>query len=326
MQRESDKRHVYKKVIKPVIERQRRARINSSLEQLRTLLKESSDETAASLWSRMDKAHILEMTLSRLRGEQTAVSQDALFLAGFTRCQSLTDSFLASESPVGSDLRPRLSEHMTRALCDLRPRLSDDMTRTQTDFRPLEPALQDYQSEHTPILGDPERLGVRDLRPPPGRGVRRLAFTPPQSRGRADRGSRGTQRCPLTPISDNCTPRKARGVRRSENSPSISQSPTKENLPRSPLKLPHCPSYLSPCPPSLSTQCSAKQPDHKTQILLPPPPSQSPLTSSPAGGERRELSGGAPPPSSRGRPRQRARPHRDLSHPTPLQGAMWRPW
>ncbi|KAL7843246.1 hypothetical protein AOLI_G00247580 [Acnodon oligacanthus] len=87
------------KLRKPVVEKMRRDRINSSIEQLKTLL--APEFLNQQPDSKLEKADILEMTLSFLRRQQqkqpalstssTAVSQ------GFSRCVHEVLHFLSKE-------------------------------------------------------------------------------------------------------------------------------------------------------------------------------------------------------------------------------------
>ncbi|XP_036415526.1 transcription factor HES-5-like [Colossoma macropomum] len=101
------------KLRKPVVEKMRRDRINSSIEQLKTLLapeflNQQSD-------SKLEKADILEMTVSFLRRQQkqqqpafstssTAVSQ------GFSRCVNEVVHFL-SKDEVKTQSQRKLLNH-----------------------------------------------------------------------------------------------------------------------------------------------------------------------------------------------------------------------
>ncbi|KAI8034360.1 enhancer of split m3 protein [Drosophila gunungcola] len=61
--------HLYRKVMKPLLERKRRARINRCLEDLRNLLKEMTHMDDEAL-AKMDKADILELTVHQLHRQR----------------------------------------------------------------------------------------------------------------------------------------------------------------------------------------------------------------------------------------------------------------
>ncbi|KAL6464925.1 hypothetical protein MHYP_G00272420 [Metynnis hypsauchen] len=100
------------KLKKPVVEKMRRDRINSSIEQLKTLLAPEFLNQQPN--SKLEKADILEITVSFLRRQQqkqpafstssTAVSQ------GFSRCVHETVNFL-SKDEVKTQSQRKLLNH-----------------------------------------------------------------------------------------------------------------------------------------------------------------------------------------------------------------------
>merc|ERR1711956_168359 len=60
------KTHTYRKVVKPLIERKRRARINSCLDELKDLMVFALQTEGESI-SKLEKADVLELTVSHLR-------------------------------------------------------------------------------------------------------------------------------------------------------------------------------------------------------------------------------------------------------------------
>nr|GFQ70944.1 transcription factor HES-4 [Trichonephila clavata] len=92
-----------KKASKPLIEKRRRARINHSLAQLKTLVIDSKSESTRQ--TKLEKADILEMTVQHLREikkRETAVTAlDARygkkkFEIGFMECVRQVELFLAT--------------------------------------------------------------------------------------------------------------------------------------------------------------------------------------------------------------------------------------
>ncbi|XP_066468750.1 transcription factor HES-7.1-B-like [Tiliqua scincoides] len=97
---EQPKRLVYKKIIKPLMEKKRRDRIAHSLNQLKSLLLDSSSQSYKPLSnSRMGKAALLEMTVQRIQTLQLLgmVAEDRGFHTGYSYCASLVQAFLISE-------------------------------------------------------------------------------------------------------------------------------------------------------------------------------------------------------------------------------------
>ncbi|XP_048358804.1 enhancer of split m7 protein-like [Sphaerodactylus townsendi] len=98
-QLEQPKRLVYKKIIKPLMEKRRRDRIAHCLNQLKTLLIDAPGQGHKPLPnSRMDKAALLEMTVQRIQTLQLAVPEDKAFHTGYSCCASLVQAFLVSET------------------------------------------------------------------------------------------------------------------------------------------------------------------------------------------------------------------------------------
>ncbi|KAM9813517.1 transcription factor HES-5-like [Neosynchiropus ocellatus] len=115
------------KLRKPLVEKLRRERINSSIEQLKSLLgpellKQQPD-------SKLEKADILEMTvcfLRRLRPHLYVDSKDQ----GFSRCVQEAANFLSNREKMESERR--LLKHFHHL--QKRPR--------ETDFSPLSSTVQ----------------------------------------------------------------------------------------------------------------------------------------------------------------------------------------
>nr|AAQ93671.1 hairy E protein [Branchiostoma floridae] len=109
-----------RKSSKPIMEKRRRARINDSLNQLKTLILDALKKDS-SRHSKLEKADILEMTVKHLRNLQrqhvaAAVSTDPNVLgqyrAGFNECMTEVSSFLGSASTVETEVHQRLLNHL----------------------------------------------------------------------------------------------------------------------------------------------------------------------------------------------------------------------
>ncbi|CAB1353659.1 unnamed protein product [Coregonus sp. 'balchen'] len=104
---------------KPVVEKMRRDRINSSIEQLKTLLK--TELQAHQPNSKLEKADILETAVFYLKDNSmrpaasfNAASPVQSYAEGFTRCLEETLRFLsANNQPAGS--QQKLLNHFHRA-------------------------------------------------------------------------------------------------------------------------------------------------------------------------------------------------------------------
>ncbi|XP_072522187.1 transcription factor HES-5-like [Salminus brasiliensis] len=97
------------KLRKPVVEKMCRDRINSSIEQLKTLL--ASEFLNQQPYSKLEKADILEMTVSVLRRQQSAVSSSSAAVnQGFSRCVHEIVNFL-SKDEVKTHSQRKLLNH-----------------------------------------------------------------------------------------------------------------------------------------------------------------------------------------------------------------------
>ncbi|XP_049327414.1 transcription factor HES-5-like [Astyanax mexicanus] len=108
------------KLRKPVVEKMRRDRINSSIEQLKTLL--TPEFLNQQPDSKLEKADILEMTLSFLRRQQKQQQQQPAFSSrsaavnqGFSRCVHELLHFL-SKDEVKTQSQRKLMNHVLQNL------------------------------------------------------------------------------------------------------------------------------------------------------------------------------------------------------------------
>ncbi|CAG0893739.1 unnamed protein product [Darwinula stevensoni] len=118
----------YKKVMKPLLERKRRARINRCLEEMKELMMGTVSNTCAP--QHLEKADVLELTvehLKKLAEKRKTMAEDPeiqvkRFQAGFTRCvQEVAGFFQAAPGHgIGVDVEQRLMRHLTRCIGHLR--------------------------------------------------------------------------------------------------------------------------------------------------------------------------------------------------------------
>ncbi|XP_064611495.1 uncharacterized protein LOC135475497 [Liolophura sinensis] len=113
-----------KKSSKPVMEKRRRARINASLTELKSLLLEVIKKEGTR-HSKMEKADILELTvrhLGQLQKEQvtgmasTDPSGYNKYRVGFNDCFTEMSRFLSSEKDINVELRIRILNHLSNYL------------------------------------------------------------------------------------------------------------------------------------------------------------------------------------------------------------------
>merc|ERR1711936_130155 len=111
----------YRKVMKPLIERKRRARINSCLDELKDLMVFALQSEGEGI-SKLEKADVLEYTvkhLRKLKRQQMLTLNPALdmdrFHAGYTTCATEVSRTLASTG-VDISIGSRLMSHLGHKL------------------------------------------------------------------------------------------------------------------------------------------------------------------------------------------------------------------
>ncbi|XP_041059000.1 transcription factor HES-5-like [Carcharodon carcharias] len=101
------------KLMKPIIEKKRRDRINSSIGQLKALLREEFQNQEPNM--KMEKADILEMTVNYLRLHMTySKSLTQNFKQGYSRCLQEIQHFTFSPESK-TDVQNKLVNHLHRA-------------------------------------------------------------------------------------------------------------------------------------------------------------------------------------------------------------------
>ncbi|KAM9361995.1 transcription factor HES-5-like [Symphorus nematophorus] len=131
------------KLRKPLVEKLRRERINSSIEQLKSLLgpeflKQQPD-------SKLEKADILEMTVCVLRrlqqqNQQQQNQQHPAVDQGYSRCVQEVEHFLSREQ-VKTQSQRRLLNHFNKREADFSPLSSTVHTSNTKDKSPVNSAL-----------------------------------------------------------------------------------------------------------------------------------------------------------------------------------------
>merc|ERR1719151_3721 len=113
--------HQYRKVMKPLLERKRRARINNCLDELKDLMVYALQTEGESI-SKLEKADVLELTVKHLRKlkrqQMLAVSPGLeldRYRAGYTTCATEVSRCLASTG-VDISVGSRLMSHLGNKL------------------------------------------------------------------------------------------------------------------------------------------------------------------------------------------------------------------
>ncbi|KAL4608140.1 transcription factor HES-1-like isoform X1 [Arapaima gigas] len=117
----------HRKSSKPIMEKRRRARINESLGQLKTLILDALKKDS-SRHSKLEKADILEMTVKHLRNLQRAQMSAALntdpsvlgkYRAGFSECVGEVTRFLSTCEGVSAEVTTRLLGHLAGCMSQI---------------------------------------------------------------------------------------------------------------------------------------------------------------------------------------------------------------
>ncbi|KAK9883110.1 hypothetical protein WA026_001309 [Henosepilachna vigintioctopunctata] len=115
----------YRKVMKPMLERKRRARINRCLDELKELMVTALQSEGENV-SKLEKADILELTvrhLHKLRRQQRLSSNPVIdadrFRAGYTHCANEVSRCLAAIPGVDVQLGTKLMTHLGHRLNEM---------------------------------------------------------------------------------------------------------------------------------------------------------------------------------------------------------------
>nr|AKG92775.1 enhancer of split mgamma protein 2 [Leptinotarsa decemlineata] len=115
----------YRKVMKPMLERKRRARINRCLDELKELMVTALQSEGENV-SKLEKADILELTvrhLHKLRRQQRLSTNPVIdadrFRAGYTHCANEVSRCLAGTPGVDIQLGTKLMTHLGHRLNEM---------------------------------------------------------------------------------------------------------------------------------------------------------------------------------------------------------------
>ncbi|KAL3862402.1 hypothetical protein ACJMK2_008371 [Sinanodonta woodiana] len=112
---------------KPIIEKRRRARINASLSELKTMLMDVIHAEGARQ-GKLEKADILEMTVRYLRKIETKKYAGVTptdrgvineYRIGFMECSNETGRFIESLETLDMEVKSRLMEHLANTACNV---------------------------------------------------------------------------------------------------------------------------------------------------------------------------------------------------------------
>merc|ERR1712004_687549 len=132
--------HQYRKVMKPLLERKRRARINKCLDELKDLMVYALQSEGESI-TKLEKADVLELTVNhmrKLKRQQQLQANPCLdmdrYRAGFTACASEVSRFMASMPGVNITMGTHLMGHLGSSISGM-----ETTTQTQQQQMPIAP-------------------------------------------------------------------------------------------------------------------------------------------------------------------------------------------
>lgn len=122
---ENSKTYQYRKVMKPMLERKRRARINKCLDELKDIMVECLTQEGEHV-TRLEKADILELTVEHMkklkrRGSLALggkSSETDCFRSGYVHAADQISHVLAATPGVGVDLGSRLMSFLAQRLLE----------------------------------------------------------------------------------------------------------------------------------------------------------------------------------------------------------------
>ncbi|XP_013101562.1 enhancer of split mgamma protein [Stomoxys calcitrans] len=126
---EMSKTYQYRKVMKPMLERKRRARINKCLDELKDLMVATLESEGEHV-TRLEKADILELTVTHLqkmkqqrqaKGASNTMSQSEGFRSGYIHAVNEVSRSLSELPGVNVSLGTQLMTHLGQRLNQLQP-------------------------------------------------------------------------------------------------------------------------------------------------------------------------------------------------------------
>ena len=124
---EMSKTYQYRKVMKPMLERKRRARINKCLDELKDLMVATLESEGEHV-TRLEKADILELTVTHLqkmkqqrKSSNSTMSQGEGFRSGYIHAVNEVSRSLSELPGVNVNLGTQLMTHLGQRLNQLQP-------------------------------------------------------------------------------------------------------------------------------------------------------------------------------------------------------------
>lgn len=152
-------------VMKPMLERKRRARINRCLDELKELMVVALQAEGENV-SKLEKADILELTvrhLHKLKKESRLVLQESdRFRDGYTHCANEVSKYLAGVPGVDVVLGKQLMSHLGLRLNELDRPVKTPQPQPQDYPMPLTPASSRNSDSPAPYSPGVVKTSVTD--------------------------------------------------------------------------------------------------------------------------------------------------------------------
>merc|ERR1712083_538925 len=177
--------HQYRKVMKPLLERKRRARINSCLDELKDLMVDALQTEGESI-AKLEKADVLELTvrhLQKLKRQQMLALNPQVDLdryhAGYTACATEVSRCLASVPGVDITLGTRLMSHLGQKLNTI-----ENARVSPLSLQVPQPRMPVYHKMASPVSDAGGYSSERDASPSPNESLSRglLTISPSSSK------------------------------------------------------------------------------------------------------------------------------------------------
>jgi len=162
----------YKKITKPLLERKRRARMNSYLDELKDIMTECLQAEGENV-SKLEKADILELTVRHLQklsqAQRLVVTRSpmediARFRHGYSSCAQEAAQFLVSVPGVDVRLGQRL---VSQLMGQIQPQPHPPPIHHLVQQKMLSTLLLSSQSTSSPSSSSPPRLSPTSVHPSP---------------------------------------------------------------------------------------------------------------------------------------------------------------
>ena len=160
----------YRKVMKPLLERKRRARINKCLDNLKDIMVNALQAEGESI-TKLEKADVLELTVKHLKklkqqnalGLTPQATYAGRFRAGYSQCAQEVSKFMSQQKPseVDTQTSARLLSHLSSSIHALEsmPPSVLSMAVQPPVGSPAAPRVSSTAQVSPPVAGPP---------PPPG--------------------------------------------------------------------------------------------------------------------------------------------------------------